>query len=610
MVAITTVKATISQSMRVNRAHPTGLAPDPQVPCRAMPPSPRPSPARTRARRAGAIGVVVVAGLGVGVVCATTGGPSERDAVQRFARAWDRDDYAAMRREITAAQQDRYGAAAFADRYRVAAATATTTGVHTGRPRDAGGGRWRVPVVVRTGAFGPVRGTLRLKVVTEDEHARIAWTPNLVFPGLAAGEQLRRTTQMPDRADILARDGTPLAQGVDRTSALGATAQAIVGALGPIPADRQARADELGYPAGTQVGISGLERAFDERLSGTPGGELRAGARLLAQRAPRKAAAVRTTIAPSVQAAAVTALAGRLGGVVALRPRTGEVLAAAGIGFSGLQPPGSTFKIITATSALENGVAKVSDTFPVQTAATLEGVELQNANGESCGGTLAVSFAKSCNSVFGPLGAKVGAPRLVATAERFGFNKPTGIVGAATASIPVASEIGDDLAVGSSAIGQGRVQATALQMAIVAATIGLRGHRPDVTLDAERWKVAPTHAATSEKIARTVEKLMLGVVRYGTGVSAAIPGVKVAGKTGTAELKSTQTCKPEADNPESCVDQQQQDATDTDAWFASYAPAGNGTPRIAVGVLLVGAGAGGDTAAPAARQVLLAGLKG
>jgi cell division protein FtsI/penicillin-binding protein 2 len=96
-------------------------------------------------------------------------------------------------------------------------------------------------------------------------------------------------------------------------------------------------------------------------------------------------------------------------------------------------------------------------------------------------------------------------------------------------------------------------------------------------------------------------------------VAAAIPDVKVAGKTGTAELKSTQTCEPEPDGvggSESCQDQDQTDTTDTTAWFASYAPAGNGTPRIAVGVLLVGAGAGGDTAAPAARQVMLAGLKG
>jgi cell division protein FtsI/penicillin-binding protein 2 len=566
-----------------------------------------------------AIGVVVVVAGGVGVVCATTGGPSEQDTVTRFARAWAAGDYAAMRAQTAGDVQDRYSPRQFAAPYTRAAAIATAIKVLPATANDDGDGRWELPVTVHTRAFGPVRGTLRLDVVKDGDAERIAWEPRLVFPGLAAGEQLRRTTTMPDRADLLARDGTPLAQGPERLSPLGATAQAIVGALGPIPATYQARAQQLGYPADAQVGISGLERTFDERLAGTPGGELRAGVRLLAQRAPRKAAAVRTTIAPKVQEAAVTALAGRLGGVVALRPRTGEILAAAGIGFSGLQPPGSTFKIITATGVLANGIAKPTDAFPVQTAATLEGVSLQNANGESCGGTLAQSFALSCNSVFAPLGAKLGAQKLVQTAEAFGFNHPTGITGAATASIPPAAEIGDDLAVGSSAIGQGRVQATALQMAIVAAAIGLRGKRPDVTLDPDRWNGdAPTHQATTAKVARQVEKLMLGVVRFGTGKVAAIPDVKVAGKTGTAELKSTQSCTPAdptataaaAAGPESCAPDQQADTTDTDAWFSSYAPAGNGRPRIAVGVLLVGAGAGGDTAAPAARQVLLAGLKG
>ncbi len=564
-----------------------------------------------RRRRLGAVGVlgaiVLVGVLMVGL----GGGPDERGAVRAYAAAWQRADWSALRAQLTTAARDAHSAQDLAERYTSAAQTATATRIETGTPRDQGDGQWRLPVVVHTRAFGTVRGNVGLEVDDEDGQARIAWRPDLVFPGLAPGEQLRRTTTMPPRAALLARDGTPLAQGELRTSPLGPAAQAITGALGPVPPERQARARTLGYPDDAQVGISGLERIFDERLAGTPGGQLRAGVRLLAERAPRKAQPVRTTIAPSVQQAAVTALAGRLGGVVALRPRTGEVLAAAGIGFSGLQPPGSTFKIITAAGALEAGLVKLDDTFPYETSATLSGVELQNADGESCGGTFVQAFARSCNSVFGPLGAKLGAKRLVAAARAFGFNAPTAIPGAAVSSIPPAEEIGDDLAVGSSAIGQGRVQATALQMAIVAATIGLDGRRPEVTLDPERWRdAAPAHRAVSAKTARQVQRLMVAVVGDGTGGAAQIGGVKVAGKTGTAELKSTQTtCKPDPADPSSCPPADPSDPTDTDAWFAAYAPADSGAPRIAVGVLLVGAGHGGATAAPAARQVLQAGLQ-
>ena len=256
-----------------------------------------------------------------------------------------------------------------------------------------------------------------------------------------------------------------------------------MGQLGEIPPERADELERHGVPSGAKVGATwpraGLRRPADR----APGGELLAGRRVLKAAAPKRAADIRTTISIGVEQAAATALAGRLGGVVALNPRTGAVLAFAGIAFSGLQPPGSTFKIITATGALEAKLTSPSRTYPVLTKATLEGVDLENANGESCGGSLVNSFAESCNSVFAPLGAQLGGKRLVDVAERFGFNRPSDIPGAAESTIPPAEEIGDDLALGSTAIGQGRVQATALQMGLAAATIGLRGRRPRLTLD-------------------------------------------------------------------------------------------------------------------------------
>ena len=147
---------------------------------------------------------------------------------------------------------------------------------------------------------------------------------------------------------------------------------------------------------------------------------------------------------------------------------------------------------------------------------------------------------------------------------------------------------------GTAAIGQGQVVASPLEMATVAATIANSGVRVEPTLaTGER---AITKRAVSAKIASQIRGLMLAVVNQGTGTSAAITGVKVAGKTGTAEVRDASSPNYVAGDP-----------SNTDAWFVAFAPAY--APRIAVGVLINGAGAGGETAAPAARDVLLAGLQ-
>jgi cell division protein FtsI/penicillin-binding protein 2 len=534
--------------------------------------------------------------------------PVEQRAAERFVAAWARGDYPAMRAEIIEKDRKAMSVRRFAEAYRRAAATATATAVAHGEASELREGVISVPMSVTTRVFGTVRATVLLTFVGDGEEKQINWKPNLVFPGVRPGERLERRTSLPRRADILARDGTTLAHGDERRSPIPDIADSIVGELGPPPPESAARLRELGYPSDVTIGLTGLERVFEERLAGTPGGQLRAGSRVLALTSPRSGRPVRSSIDPDVQRAAVKAKGERVGGVAVVRPRTGEILALAGIAFSGLQPPGSTFKVVTLTGVLQAKLAGPQSTFPVETKTTIEGVELENANGEACGGTLRYSFAHSCNSVFAPLGARLGAERLVQAAEQFGFNKEVGIAGAATSTIPPASEIGDDLAVGSSAIGQGRVQATALQMAWVAATIAGRGKRPRLTL--ERGLAPQRTQVVKPDIARLVGRMMEAVVREGTGTRAAISGVRVAGKTGTAELRDTSVpaCVPDP-NPMAppCPPELPDDPTDTDAWFAAYAPAAS--PRVAAGVLLVQSGAGGETAAPVAKQVLLAGLK-
>jgi peptidoglycan glycosyltransferase len=566
------------------------------------------------------LALAAVAFVAGAIVGARSGASPQRTLAEAYVHAWSLGDYATMYANIDAASRRGVSPSDFGSAYRQALTTATATRVRVlGAARDGSGGVVTVPVRVSTRLFGELSLDFALKISeTGGEGPRVSWSRSLVFPGLRAGEQLTRRTTLPQRASLLARDGSVLASGspgsgegqpteATRSSPLGEAANAVIGTVGAIPAARRQALESEGVPAGAVVGLSGMELALDDRLRGTPGGELLAGSRVLGAVIARPAAAVRTSVSPGLQRATVAALGGLYGGIVVTAPATGQILAVAGIGLDGLQPPGSTFKIITLAGVLQAHLASSHTVFPYATSTTLDGVQLHNANGEECGGTLANAFAVSCNSVFAPLGAKLGAARLVSVARSFGFNQSPGIPGAATSTIPPAS-ITDDLSAGSTAIGQGEVQATALQMAIVASTIAMRGLRPRPTL--ALGVIGRPVRATSAAVARTVRRLMLGVVDFGTGTSAAITGVKVAGKTGTAELTQTAGCSPSqtstsgASPSQSCASN---DPANTDAWFAAFAPALR--PRIAVAVLLVRDGAGGSTAAPVARQMLVAGLQ-
>jgi peptidoglycan glycosyltransferase len=474
----------------------------------------------------------------------------QRADATAFTKAYAARDSNAMWRALDTKSQQAYPRARFATLVQRADSAATVKAKRLGKASKPKDGAVSVPVAVRTRLFGTLRGTLELPV----KDGGVAWTPSLRLPGLRKGEApKRRTLQSARQATVLTRSGTAL----------------------------------LDDPT-LNIFDKGLHSRYRERLAGTAGAELRFGTRTIAKVTPHAGKSIHSTLRPGLQRVATAALGTKLGGVAVIRPRTGDVLALAGIAVSAPQPPGSTFKIITLSAALASGAATPSSSYPVRTAATLSGVKLANASNESCGGSLAQSFADSCNSVFAPLGAKVGAKKLVARAEAFGFNE--------TPRVPVAKpntiskQLRDDIAVGSAAIGQEKDLATPLGMASVAATIGAKGMRAKPRAITEDPVIR--HRAVSAKVAGQVRDMMIGVVRGGTGTAAALPGVTVAGKTGTAELRFTGNGGSDPKN--------------TDAWFVAFAPADN--PRIAVGVMLVGAGAGGKAAAPIARQVLAAAL--
>ena len=537
----------------------------------------------------GLAGVALLAGALVG---SSSTSASERTAAD-FTEAWERGDYRAMHALLSDDAQQAYPLKRFRTQYRRAADTATQTELEVEEPSGERDGEMVVPVVVDTRVFGRQAGEMLVPVTEE----RVDWEPRLVFPELREGERLRRRSVPPERGTLLSRNRRVLAKGPAdaRTSPLVGIADSIAGSMEPEEtAEEREGLYALGFPRDWPVGQSGLEEAFEDRLRGQPGGELRAGPRVLARARPRKAEPVRTSISPRVQEAAVLGLAGRFGGIAALDPTNGEILALAGIAFSAPQPPGSTFKIVTTTAALEEGLVKPTTEFPVESYALIDGVELENANGEFCGGSFRESFAHSCNSVFAPLGVEVGSEKLVETAERFGWNAEASIPGEVPSTLPPAGEIKTPLEIGSTAIGQFKTLATPLQLASVAQVIAADGVRYLPTLAAGEGGRGTR--VTSKQVADTISSLMVDVVAYGTGTLSAIGGVKVAGKTGTAELEDTRGPDAEASDP-----------NNTDAWFTAFAPAAR--PRIAVGVMFVRAGAGGSTAAPAAKVVLEEGLK-
>jgi peptidoglycan glycosyltransferase len=366
---------------------------------------------RLLTRAAPLIAVAVIA-FAIGIFMALRPGGEERRLVTQYVTAWERTDFPRMYGLLDAASRRHTSESAFAAELQRAADTATVVSMSVLHVGSRKGATIPVRMVIRTKLWQTLRETLQVPLSGSGSSARVHFAGTLVFPGLRAGERLTRRIIMPGRAALLASNGTPLAEGPGRSSPIPDVAGEIVGTLGPIPSDQTAAYTALGYPLGTQVGLDGLERVFQDRLAGTLGGRLLAGRRVLASARPAQAPAITTTIDPPIERAATAAIAGRYAGIAVMNPRTGALLALAGVAFSALQPPGSTMKIVTATGALQAGIVKLGTQFPVQSSASIEGFSLSNAGGESCGGTFLNAFAVSCNSVFAPLGARLGARRL------------------------------------------------------------------------------------------------------------------------------------------------------------------------------------------------------
>ncbi|HEX4190624.1 MAG TPA: penicillin-binding protein 2 [Marmoricola sp.] len=274
-------------------------------------------------------------------------------------------------------------------------------------------------------------------------------------------------------------------------------------------------------------------------------------------------------------------------------------------------PPGSTFKLVTAAAALSSG--KYNPESLVPGGATLDLPQsssvVHNESRGSCGGTkitLTRALDVSCNVAFGTVGIALGGKALLDQAEKFGFNasKPyfTGLDDSLTSQVPSVFPTGLNAPNSAlSAIGQYDVQATPLQMAMVAAGIANNGKvmKPQIISEirsADLDVIKPVDSvplnpsdpqAVSPEVARELTQMMVSVVDEGTGTTAQIPGVKVAGKTGTAQ--SAPSRPPYA-------------------WFVSFAPADNA--RVAVAVLIQDANvernaiSGSGLAAPIAKTVM------
>lgn len=384
-------------------------------------------------------------------------------------------------------------------------------------------------------------------------------------------------------------------------------------------------ANVLGYVS-PKYGMTGLERTYDSTLIGAETMELSKFFDSITEKTDKVGYSIRTTLDYEIQKKAYELIGDNKGSVVALDPRTGEVIAMVSKpsynpnkleeqwksinsdkdnplynrATYGLYPPGSTFKVITAVSALENIQGVAQKNFKDEGVLVFNSREsLKNYNGEVLGNIdFSEAFAESSNVVFGGLGLELGNDKLRETAENFYFNKSLAIddFSIKKGRFPTLkrNEKGN---IAQSAIGQGEVLVSPMQMALVTSTIANNGvmMKPILVKDVlnskgeriQKTKTSVLGQVTSSENSDILKNLMKKVVEEGTGRNASINGVSVCGKTGTADNESGNK--------------------EPHSWFVGFAPYEN--PQIAVAVIVENGGVGGGKAAEIAREVMKLGLK-
>ncbi|MFE1175624.1 penicillin-binding transpeptidase domain-containing protein [Streptomyces sp. NPDC058773] len=406
-------------------------------------------------------------------------------------------------------------------------------------------------------------------------------------------------------------------------------------AQGPLYAPVTGYASQIYGTSLLENAEDGVLSGFDDRLATFPWWDQ-------LTRTHRPGGSVHTTINPRMQRAAFDGLGGKKGAVAAIEPRTGRVLALvstpsydpgelagndAGVSAAwrrlngagqrpmlnrALQqtyPPGSTFKVVTAAAALESGrvtdidaATDSPDPYRLPGTATLLGNAAEGCEDAS----LKDAFRASCNTVFARLGAGIGLRDLSGMARRFGFNDPRLRIPSPVAPSNFDTRM-DASQVALSAIGQYDTTATPLQMAMVSATVANGGRLAppslvDKVTDARGVMIAdgphrPARQAIGPVTAQQLQEMMIDVVAHGSGKRAALKGVTVGGKTGTAQHGVHNEGTPYA-------------------WFISWARERDSyEPAVAVAVVVEDAAAdradvsGGGSAAPIARAVMAAGLR-